>query len=29
MERRGWMTTGRKGFVGVPGRSDSSTPEHN
>jgi hypothetical protein len=29
MERRGWRTTGRKGSLGVPGRSDSSTPEHN
>jgi hypothetical protein len=29
MERRGWTTTGRKGSLGVPGRSDSSTPEHN
>jgi hypothetical protein len=29
MERRGWSKTGRKGSLGVPGRSDSSTPEHN
>jgi hypothetical protein len=29
MERRGWRTTGRKGSLGVPGRSDSPTPDHN
>ena len=29
MEHRGWRTTGRKGSLGVPGRSDSGTPEHN
>jgi len=29
MERRGWRTTGRKGSLGVPGSSDSPTPEHN
>ena len=29
MERRGWRTTGRKGSLGVPGRSGSNAPEHN
>jgi hypothetical protein len=29
MERRGWSKTGRKGSLGVPGRSESGTPEHN
>ena len=29
MERRGWRTTGRKGSLGVPGRSDSTAPDHN
>lgn len=29
MERSGWRTTGRKGSLGVPGRSDSPTPDRN
>jgi hypothetical protein len=29
MERRGWLTTGKKGSLGVRGKPDSSTPRHN